>query len=161
VVFMCVFGVGLQWVYVVFWHVSRCFTGSKLNLVHTVKTFKFGVKWQNMGNITEQQLHAECFKWFHNTYPAERGMLHHNNNNSVNSIAGNKMKAMGVVAGVSDFELILPRGMIAFIEMKTETGVLSEEQKRFCAMLVSRGHLYFVIRSIAAFQNLIKTLLNG
>jgi len=111
--------------------------------------------------MTEQQLHAECFKWFHNTYPAERGMLHHNNNNSVNSIAGNKMKAMGVVPGVSDFELILPRGMIAFIEMKTDTGQLSKDQDRFCNMVLARGHVYFVIRTLSKFQEIVKTLLNG
>ena len=88
-------------------------------------------------------------------------MLHHNNNNSHNLVAGNKMKAMGVVAGVSDFELILPRGIVAFIEMKTVTGQLAEEQKRFCAMVTLRGHLYFVVRTFEDFVKLIKTLLNG
>jgi VRR-NUC domain len=162
-VYVCVCGwlVLVCLVYVVFWHVSRCFTGLKLNLVQWVQSCKFGLKSNDMGNVTEQQLHAECFKWFHNTYPMERGMLHHNNNNSVNQIAGNKMKAMGVIAGVSDFELILPRGTVAFIEMKTETGVLSEDQKRFCAMVISRGHVYFVVRTLPKFQELIKTLLNG
>ena len=109
--------------------------------------------------MNEQQLHTACYTWFHNTYHAERGMLHHNNNNSVNSIAGNKMKAMGVVPGVSDFELILKNGVVAFIEMKTRTGVLADEQKRFSAMIVLRGHLYFVVRTLEEFQKLIKTLL--
>lgn len=111
--------------------------------------------------MNEQQLHSECYIWFHNTYISERGMLHHNNNNSVNSIAGNKMKSMGVVAGVSDFELILKGGTVAFIEMKTTTGVLSDDQKRFSAMITLRGHLYFVVRDLIGFKKLIKTLIDG
>lgn len=111
--------------------------------------------------MSEHQLQAKCFMWFHNTFHSERGMLHHNNNNSVNRIAGDKMKALGVVPGVADFELILPNGRVAFIEMKTPFGSLSDEQKRFCAMVVQRGHVYLVVRTFEKFQETIKTLLNG
>lgn len=102
----------------------------------------------------EEKLQNECFIWFHNTFPSERRMLHHNNNNSVNRIAGNKAKAMGVVAGVSDFELIVT-GHVIFIEMKTLTGTLSDEQKDFMQKVIDRGHIYVVIRTIEQFKNLV------
>lgn len=104
---------------------------------------------------TEQQIQAECVLWFHNTYPAERGMLHANNNNSVNRIAGNVAKSMGVVAGVSDLELIAS-GCIIFIEMKTQTGVQSAEQMAFALKVQARGHMYVIIRSVQEFKTLIQ-----
>lgn len=114
--------------------------------------------------MTEEQIQAACFQWHWNTYPTERGMLHHNNNNSVNRIAGNRVKALGVVAGVSDFELIVP-GYVIFIEMKTEFGKLSEDQQYFKERVIARGHIYIVIRSVDEFKNFIiklyGTLANG
>lgn len=106
----------------------------------------------------EMKIQAECFIWHWNNFPEERGMLHHNNNNSVNYIVGNRMKSMGVVKGVTDFELILPGGIVAWIEMKTPIGRLSEDQIKFRDKIIKRGHFHFVIRTTEEFKNLIKTL---
>lgn len=111
-------------------------------------------------NMTEEQIQAKCFQWFWNTYPLQRQMLYHNNNNSVNRVAGNKMKAIGVVAGVSDFTYIL-HGCVVFIEMKTDVGQQKTEQKDFMNKVQSREHLYFIIRSFEAFCELIKKLNDG
>ncbi len=107
--------------------------------------------------MTEEQMQAMCFQWHWNTYPAERGMLHHNNNNSVNRIAGNRVKALGVVKGVSDFELIVP-GQVVFMEMKTDIGTLSESQGSFRNGVIARGHIYVVIRSFEEFKQFIKSI---
>lgn len=107
--------------------------------------------------MTEEQIQASCFQWHWNTYPTERRMLHHNNNNSVNKIAGNRVKALGVVAGISDFELVT-LGSVVFIEMKTAVGSLSSDQKLFKAKVESYGHIYVVIRSLDDFQNFIRKL---
>jgi hypothetical protein len=104
--------------------------------------------------MSEHKLQAECFQWHWNKYITERGMLYHNNNNSVNAIAGNKMKALGVVKGVTDFTLIIHKGVV-FIEMKTETGVLKPEQVDFQRKVVERGHFYHICRSLEDFQNFI------
>lgn len=108
--------------------------------------------------MNEQQLQAQCFQWFWNTYPEHRQMLYHNNNNSVNSISGNKMKALGVVKGVSDFTFIDVE-QVVFIEMKTEEGRLKPEQIDFRDKVTARGHLYFVIRTFEAFVKLMKQLI--
>lgn len=105
--------------------------------------------------MTEAQLQSRCFLWHWNTYPKERYMLHHNNNNSHNRNKGATMKALGVVSGVSDFELII-NNMVVFIEMKTPEGQLSPEQKVFRDKVVERGHIYTVVRTFEQFANLIK-----
>lgn len=104
--------------------------------------------------MTEEQIQAECFQWHWNTYPEERQMLYHNNNNSWNSIAGSRAKSLGVVKGISDFTLILD-GQVMFIEMKTDTGKQKPEQIEFMNKVGNRGHCYFIIRTPLEFKNLI------
>ena len=106
--------------------------------------------------MTEQQLQAKCFIWHWNTFPEERRMLFHADNNSANRIIGNQKKSAGVVKGVSDLILIC-EGFTVYIEMKTETGVQSREQKDFAEKVRSRGHTYFVCRSEEEFQRIVKT----
>lgn len=111
--------------------------------------------------MTEQQLQASCVQWFHNEPKLIhlRRMLHCNNNNSVNRIAGNVAKAVGVVAGVSDLELILP-DMVVFIELKTIAGKQSPEQIDFMNKVVAMHHHYFIIRTLEEFKELVWKLIN-
>lgn len=108
---------------------------------------------------TEHQFQADCVMWFHNEYPKHRKMLHCNDNNSYNKIEGNKKKALGVVAGVSDLELILYAGVVMFIELKLPGKLQSIEQIDFMNMVTDRGHMYCVIDNIEAFKSLIKSML--
>lgn len=107
--------------------------------------------------MNEQQLQAQCFQWHWNTYPEERGMLYHNNNNSVNKVVGNRMKAIGVVKGVSDFTLVLPNRVV-FIEMKILNGRQSPDQNAFQLKAQERGHIYSIIRDFEDFKHLITTI---
>lgn len=107
--------------------------------------------------MTEHQLQAECFQWHWNTYPAERQMLYHNNNNSVNSVAGNKMKAIGVVKGIADFTLVVD-GAVWFIELKLQHGLQKPEQIDFQTKVMRHGHYYVIIRSPLDFKNLIRSI---
>jgi hypothetical protein len=106
---------------------------------------------------SEIQLQARCFQWHWNTFPSERGMLFHVDNNSGNSITGNIKKAQGVVSGSPDLILVVPQ-IVYFIEMKTETGVLSDKQKEFRNKAFDRGHTYVVIRKFEEFTKLIKSI---
>lgn len=81
-------------------------------------------------------------------------MLHYNNNNSLNIIEGNKNKAKGVVAGVSDFEFVGYDEMW-FIELKLPGGQQSMEQRVFESMVIERGHRYKLIYSLEQFKALI------
>ena|SRR6188768_3841472 len=104
--------------------------------------------------LPEDQLQAECFQWHWNNFPNERGMLFHVNQKARNAIEGNRMKAIGVVPGVSD--LIYLRGPV-FIEMKTEVGTQSDDQKRFEAIATRLGYKYVICRTFEQFKKIIVT----
>lgn len=107
--------------------------------------------------MTEDKLQSTCFTWHWNTYPAERRRLFHVNQKARNAIEGNRMKAMGVVPGVSDLIYLTASGPV-FIEMKTETGVQSLEQKEFQALVESFGYQYIICRSLEQFQSIFGNL---
>lgn len=109
---------------------------------------------------TEDKLQTEIFQWHWNNMPEERRRLFHVNQKARNKIEGNRMKAMGVVAGVSDLIYLTNRGAI-FIELKSEDGRQSIEQKQFQVCVESIGFRYVIIRKLEEFQKLIITLNYG
>ena len=106
--------------------------------------------------VSEEKLQSDCYRWFHNTFPLWRRMLFHVDNNSWNPIIGAKKKALGVNAGVSDIVLILFAETI-WIEMKTQNGTQSDEQIDFQSKVEARLHKYYLVRSLAEFQELVTT----
>lgn len=109
-------------------------------------------------NLEEARLQAQCYQWYHNTYPSNRGMLFAINNNSVDARKGAINKAIGVVAGVSDM-VLLSTDMVYFLEFKTLNGVQSEKQKIFEQNTKKcKNSLYIIIRSFEQFDQLVKNL---
>ncbi len=102
--------------------------------------------------VTEDNLQATIFQYHWNTFPMERGRLFHINQKARNAIEGNRMKAMGVVPGVSDFCYLVPGGKVFWLELKTETGRQSDEQIKFQKLCESLGHDYRIIRSLEDFK---------
>ena len=107
-----------------------------------------------MASAVEMRLQAQCAQWFWNTYPSERRMLIHVDNNSSNAIEGNRKKAMGVVRGPSDFIFIVEQAVI-FIELKTESGAQKPEQIDFMEKVMDRGHSYIIVRDFETFKSII------
>lgn len=60
---------------------------------------------------------------------------------------GARLKAMGVRPGVADIVIVLPNGRAAFLELKTEKGTLSKEQRAFREQCEANGAPYAVARS--------------
>lgn len=104
--------------------------------------------------MTEDKLQSKCFQWHWNTFPKERGRLFHVNQKARNAIEGNRMKAMGVVPGVSDLIYLTPQGPV-FIEMKTEVGTQSPAQKEFQAIVTGLGFAYHICRNFYEFHQII------
>jgi hypothetical protein len=104
--------------------------------------------------MTEEQLHTDCVRWFWNTYPSQRGMLFHVDNNSYNSVIGARKKALGVVPGVSDLILVLRRRVL-FIELKIPGGKQSDAQIEFDYAVGNRGHEYVLAYSLQEFKQII------
>jgi hypothetical protein len=58
------------------------------------------------------------------------------------------LKAEGVKSGTPDLVVCLPEGKVGWLEMKTDIGVLSQEQKNFRDKVVLLGHLWAMARSV-------------
>jgi hypothetical protein len=108
--------------------------------------------------MSEDRIHQECYLWFHNTYPKYRGLLNYNLNNSANARVGKKNKEMGLQAGRSDFEFLWNK-KVYFIEIKTEKGHQSRVQKEWQALIQSQGFLYFIVRDLSLFKDIIESII--
>ena len=92
--------------------------------------------------------------WFRLQYPNHATALFAvPNGGRRDRVSGAKLKAEGVLPGVSDLILLLPRGNHhgLLIEMKTESGKQSQAQRDWQRDMVHRGYKYMVIRSIDEF----------
>lgn len=120
-------------------------------MANTIKTSSGGLQFNS-----EHALQAYCVEWFWNTYPRYRKMLHANNNNSVNNVAGNKARSLGVCEGVCDLEFVSWSGRVIFIEMKLPSKKLSPPQEDFADKLMEREHLFFVVKTFEQFKQIIE-----
>lgn len=59
-----------------------------------------------------------------------------------------KLRAMGVVAGVSDLALSIPGVGMAFVEIKAGKGRLSVQQQVFLEAMKAHGHRTAVVKSV-------------
>jgi hypothetical protein len=56
-------------------------------------------------------------------------------------------RVSGLPRGFTDILAVLPNGKVAFLEVKTDTGKLSEEQAKFISKMQGLGVLAGVVRS--------------
>jgi hypothetical protein len=123
--------------------------------------------------ITESQLQKACVTWFRIQYPNLRQRLFAipnggsralitGKNGKKFSLEAIRMKAEGMLPGVPDMLLAVPKyphgGL--FLEMKSETGRLSPEQKAMIAEL-SAGYKVDVCWSLEEFQKAVNNYLNS
>lgn len=122
-------------------------------------------KHRSHGN-PEAKIQAECVTWLWNNKPETRGLyfcVPNENTQSVyetkrqQMISGSKRKAMGLVSGVSDTILLLPRrGYHALcIEFKTPVGRQSDAQISWESLVRANGYGYTVCRSLDDFKYII------
>ena len=111
----------------------------------------------------EHRLQVQCVKWFRYAHPDLAPLLFAiPNGGARNEITGAKLKAEGVVAGVADLCLAVPRcGGVLFIEMKTPTGRQSQSQLQWQAAVSIVGNTYVIIRTLEDFISTINYYLNN
>lgn len=110
----------------------------------------------------ESQIQRACVQWFNLYYPEYRGLLYSvPNGGHRNIITARIMKAEGVVSGVSDLNLDIPRGGFhgLRIEMKTPKGRQSENQREWQRKVEEQGYRYIVCHSTKEFIEQIKAYL--
>ncbi len=109
----------------------------------------------------EERLQMACCRWFGLQYPHLAGCLFHAANGGWRSpTEAARLKAMGVVPGVADL-LLIYRGRVHAIELKTPTGRQSPAQKQWQRVCETQGVSYTVVRGIEEFINHIGTIING
>jgi hypothetical protein len=106
--------------------------------------------------MSEDQLQSQCFTHHWNSYPNERGLLFMVHNTPRNKIDGARLKAMGMVAGVSDM-IYLRRDLPPLcLEFKTESGRQSSAQVEWQKVAEANGCEYRIIRTFDEFKEAIR-----
>ncbi len=105
-------------------------------------------------NIIQQQIYL----WFNNNYCLKthknRCMIFSVPNDSINAIETKRKINTGLLKGASDLIVVLPN-KILFVELKTEKGIQSENQKDFQNRIELLGFEYYLIRSLDQFKQII------
>lgn len=123
----------------------------------------------------EHNIQAACVRWFGYAHPELRGLLFAVPNGSYrNKATAGRLKAEGVVAGVADLILLVPRCRASItennaasieikhalcIEMKTSKGRQSPEQKEWQKKVEDQGYRYSVCRSLDEFIDTVEAYL--
>lgn len=103
---------------------------------------------------SENEIHMKCAKWVRDTYP-NLLIFHVANERKAAPQYHQKLKRLGVLAGVADF-LAFPRNGRKFaIELKNEEGSQSIDQVKFERRWVRTGGAYIAVHSLADFQSFI------
>ena len=114
----------------------------------------------------EGKIQSQCVAYFHNTYPEYRGLYfavqNENSRADSNASTGAIRRAVGVVSGVSDTILLIPRGKwnALCVEFKTEVGRQSDAQRLWQSKVEAQGFRYEVVRSLDEFKKLINAYLS-
>lgn len=120
----------------------------------------------------EHNIQCACVRWFNLQWPEYRGLLFAVPNGGARSKAtAGKLKAEGVVPGVADLILLVPKRssdnplILAptycgiCIEMKTQKGRQSPEQIRWMERVAANGYKYAVCHSLEDFMAVVNEYL--
>ena len=111
-------------------------------------------------NQPELKLMQSCYTWFNNTYPELRGCLWKvENERKRTKYEQSIAKSTGLVSGVADFNAVFC-GKFYGLELKTENGTQSKNQKAWQKAIEAQGGEYYIIRSLEEFQGLITQFYN-
>lgn len=105
----------------------------------------------------EHIIQCACVRWFKYQYP-QYIIFAVPNGGWRNVVVARKLKAEGVLAGVSDLIILAPHRAI-FIEMKkSKGGVQGESQKTFQANVNRLGFEYYLCKGLDEFMSVITQL---
>lgn len=112
----------------------------------------------------EDNLQMSCIRWFDLQYPQYAMLLHHSPNGGKRNVReAARFKQMGTRAGFPDLIFLKPTKDYHFlcIEMKTDKGRQTDNQKNMQYAIEQQGGLYVVCRSFDEFQRIIKVYLSS
>ena len=100
----------------------------------------------------EDHIQEVCVNWFRLRYREPKYLIYaipNGGNRNLREAA--RLKKTGVRNGVADLQ-VLAKNKTFYIEMKTETGKQSPEQKEFEKIVVDLGFNYYLCRSFDDFS---------
>ena len=108
--------------------------------------------------MSEDILQSQIFRWYHNTYCTKLNSPRHlifsvPNGAYTSKAQAMKLKATGLIAGVSDLIIIRPN-KITFCELKIGTGKQSDKQIDFQNTVTALGFDYVICRSLEEFKKI-------
>lgn len=114
-------------------------------------------------NRKEEILHQQISEAWNNSHRKVDGELAYsqrqrlicNWTNSESGRGGNKARTMGVKKGIADWQYLGSGGVTIWIELKTEEGSQSSEQKEFQILCLLLGHQYHICRDYYAFWEIL------
>lgn len=112
----------------------------------------------------EQILQVNLMAWIEHNHPEERkSILHIANERRTSMQQGKLLKRMGVMAGVADLFIALPRGQWAglWLELKEGKGKPSQAQKEFLSRMTVNGYFCACVTGLEAAQAVIKQYLTA
>lgn len=112
--------------------------------------------------LSESQIQHDCLAWFRLQYPKlERMMFAVPNGGRRDAKTGARMRYEGVVRGVADLILLVPKKGFASlcIEMKTPKGTQSEHQRKWQKEAETYRNKYVVCHSLQEFMNEVNSYL--
>lgn len=110
----------------------------------------------------EHNLQCACVRWFNLQWPQYHGLLFAIPNGGARSKAtAGKLKAEGVVPGVADLILLVPKqwAFALCIEMKTAKGRQSPEQMEWQRKVEDNNYRYVICRSLEGFMSVVNEYL--
>jgi len=101
-------------------------------------------------------LHQACIDWARlqeGRYPALRWLVHCPNGGKRSKAEAGRLKSMGVKAGYPDLVINRSSGIWTgfAVELKSDTGRVSQDQQDWLEMFLDEGYLVVVIRSLDVF----------
>lgn len=116
----------------------------------------------------ESRLQQSCVRWFRYSYPLLGKLLFAVPNEGKRSVAtASRMKAEGMVSGVADLFLCVPKIVNSkiyhglFIEMKMPGNKQTENQKAFQVDVIGQGYDYYLCYSFDDFEQYVSSYLKG
>lgn len=112
----------------------------------------------------EHLIQCACVRWFAYQHPELMGLLFSvPNGGRRDKVTAAKLKAEGVVPGVSDLLLLVPNKNYhaLCIEMKDVKGKQSDSQKAWQNKVEAKGYMYVICRSLDDFIRVVSDYLSN
>lgn len=110
----------------------------------------------------ERRNQIQCVNWFRFEYPKNL-IFHIPNGGKRGRIVLSLLKAMGAVSGIPDLFIPLPKSGYhgLWVEMKSDKGSLSDEQREIHAYLKGQGYEVLTIKEFESFQSEVGSYMRG